>query len=392
MINKTLLPSSANIKTAVTGAVSTVTGQLSSNFAKTGANALKGELASKLSSSGLANQFGKLASDVNLKEKNGKIVATFNLENGPSGDFLAEVPLQDVARGTESEQLPNTKSDVDGRFKITLRPIPSLGDNDTITLDVMPSISESHGASYESVDLLQHPGEILKYKSTSARAWGLTADLVSRTSQEATRNKEIINLIRSWLMPFYGNGTADSYASRLGAPPQVIELSGFGTKMIGPVTCVLENFSWTFENNMDYIPTEAGEPFPVLVKASLNFKETWTPREFTNFDLMKYRAGELPAAFGQAGQASSSGNTNSDKLPANGISGPDTIDTSSPVTITREAAGSVSSIYNNAMSGVKNTVSGITGTKQIISGGSSVIRYADGTSKKLPGPLPGLGG
>lgn len=271
------------------------TSQAVSDFSPASGNKMLGELAAKLRGTGNAQTFTNLSNSVNLVKGNNLIVAT-DKNSGASLGAVAETPKNDIP----PEALGPNGNTGGGKYKVTLSAFPALGDgNDEVVFDIMPAVSESQSISYDTVDLIQHPGSILKYKGTDGRGWDVNAELVSRTVEEADRNLRILNTIRGWAMPFYGNGTADSLVTSryLGAPPQVLILSGYGAKMIGPVTCVMSNFSWTFENDMDYIRTSDGTPFPVLMKITINLKETWTPSQFTSFNLMEYRAGNLKYAF-----------------------------------------------------------------------------------------------
>lgn len=177
----------------------------------------------------------------------------------------------------------------------------------TLTFDIQPVISEARGATYSSFTPPHHPGEILKYHGTKNRTWSVTGLLASRTMEEATKNQSYLNLIRSWVMPYYGQGTAKDkeFGQNLGAPPPILTLSAYGDKMIGPVPVVLENYGWNFANDVDYIQTNLGTdpdnppvPFPVLVDVSLTFAESYSPAEYSNFSLRDYRNGDLSSAFG----------------------------------------------------------------------------------------------
>jgi hypothetical protein len=186
---------------------------------------------------------------------------------------------------------------IDFKVKLTAKPTVSDGGINQITFEVMPNISETQSAEYDSISPLHHPGEMQKYKTTRGRAWSLEARLISRTIEEATTNLAYINLLRSWVMPFYGKGTQKTLPKMLGSPPPIITLSGYGDTMIGPVACVLETYNWRWPNDVDYIKTETGLPFPVIVDVSLSLKESWSPDEFSNFDLVSYRKGDLKSAF-----------------------------------------------------------------------------------------------
>lgn len=186
------------------------------------------------------------------------------------------------------------------KVKLTSQPF-----NETVVFEVMPTISESRNVTYEEFSPLHHPGEIIKYKSTASRSWQVSTKLISRNSDEATKNLKIINIIRAWAMPFYGLGTERDKSTNqfLGGPPPILTLSAYGKMMIGPVSCVLESYNWEFPNTIDYLPAfpdgpnNTPTPFPVILGISLNLKESLSPAEFSGFDLVKYKNGEMPGAF-----------------------------------------------------------------------------------------------
>lgn len=164
--------------------------------------------------------------------------------------------------------------------------------------DAMPSISESGSVSYTEVDIIQHPGTILKYQTTPSREWTISnIKLISLTAPEASRNQKQLNLLRSWRMPYYGDGTAKSAGTKLGAPPDVLFFSAYGQKNIGKMPVVLMSYSTEWTNDVDYIHTSEGEPFPVILTLSITVKEAYSPREFSGFDLAAFRAGDLANAY-----------------------------------------------------------------------------------------------
>ena len=183
--------------------------------------------------------------------------------------------------------------------KVIITGSPTTGGGDIVIFDAMPQIQEQGSANYESFTPIQHPGEILKYKGSSARSWNITAHFISRTSAEATRNLYMLNLIRSWRMPYYGQGTATNPATQqfLGAPPPILTLSAYGDAMVGPVKCVMENYGTDFPNDVDYIPAIDGTPFPVIMNITVTLKESWSPAEYSGFDLQSFRLGDMKAAF-----------------------------------------------------------------------------------------------
>lgn len=271
--------------------------QALSDYSTPDNSTLTSELVSKVQSQGTAGDYLNLSSDVTVTNQNGSIVAS------QGGSPLGTLGL--APSGLPASAVPATDEDNTLELKCTLSAEPALGSpGDTIVFDVMPTIDESRSVTYRGFTPIQHPGEILKYEGTSARTFGITVKFISRTVAEADANQQKINLLRSWEMPFYGQGTADdpTTAPYLGAPPPILTLTSYGAGMIGPVKCVLENYQWTWPNDVDWIHTsgDVGDvvPFPVIMSVSLTLKETWSPSEFSKFNLMSFRSGDLSAAFG----------------------------------------------------------------------------------------------
>jgi hypothetical protein len=199
-------------------------------------------------------------------------------------------------------------------FRTTLQ--SKANTSDKIIFTVSPSIDESRAANYEHLSPVHHPGTIQVYKSTEARTFNITAKLIARTAAEATANLTYINLIRSWVMPYYGTGTAASQSSKLGAPPDILLFSSYGTRNINQLPVVLLNYHWVFPDNVDYIPTNDGLPCPTMMDVSLALIEAYSPEEYTGFDLTKYKTGDMVGAytFSSTPASSSSSTTNSNPV------------------------------------------------------------------------------
>lgn len=232
-------------------------------------------------------------------------------------------------------------------MKVTLSSV-TQGYDSAVVLDVMPSINETRPTNYKDFTPAQHPGAILKYDGTGLRSWTINAQLISRSSTEASKNLSIINTIRAWAMPFYGSGTAASLPNLLGAPPPILLLSAYGTQMIGPVKCVQTNYSFDWPIDVDWIQTDGSildgkgglepntqlegdvVPFPVIMSITIQLSESWSPTEYAGFDITQYRLGNLPDAFGGSFTASPV-TAPAVSLPAGGVS------TSQPTSVIQSA-------------------------------------------------------
>ena len=98
----------------------------------------------------------------------------------------------------------------------------------------------------------------------------------------------------------YNNG-----ASFLGAPPEVLYLTAYSdatasggkldkTSNISKVPVVITSMNYSYPNDVDYIQTLEGEPWPIIMTISLSLAESHSPQEFDTFDLFAYRDGKLP--------------------------------------------------------------------------------------------------
>jgi hypothetical protein len=344
------------------------------NYASPSIGQITNEAISKIALTGTASLLSSITPGLKVITANGSALAI----NSSNGITYANMGVVNVGNTLPANTITTSASDKTQSFKVTLSQQPVLsGDpaGNSITFEIMPAVSESGSAEYTPFSPIQHPGDILKYKGSASRDWGINVKLVSRNVQEATDNLRKINLIRSWRMPFYGTGTAaDAATARyLGAPPPVLSLKGYGPQMIGPVTCVLTNYSWTHPNDVDYIPTSTGTPFPVLLDIQLSLKESYSPAEYTRFDLLAYRNGNLSTAYGGAVamQTSTSGTAYNQA--------PSSVDTSSAQMASSSkilsANSSANSLYNSSPTGFSAYAS-----PEQIAGGTSLSSTVLGTT------------
>ena len=272
--------------------------------------------------------------------------------NLPTADLATLLQQQGIGIGAGQTLSDNTElaaprsdnSDVVVILQSTISP-------EYVRLNASPRISENRSAQYSEVNLIHHPGSILKYERTSSRSWGVSAKLVSRNQQEASENQAILNIIRGWVMPYYGEGTEKNDPDKLGAPPPVLMFSGYGEKNISKIPVVLESYNNDWPNDVDYIPTLTGDPFPVVMDVSINLKECYSPAEYSNFNLFAYKSGALSQAFTGGEFKVSSGST------ANG-----NIDTSEPSILGNVTSISGVASANDLANKASNALSGAVGT------------------------------
>ena len=189
-----------------------------------------------------------------------------------------------------------------------------VGTSNTVAFVIMPEIAESRTVEYEAVAPPQSPAAFQKYKGTSSVQWSVNARLASRTTQEATENLRIINMLRGWTMPYFGENTRIDFPNKLGAPPPVLTFSGFRGQMVGPVPVIITSLQWQFPQDVDYIPaeefditdSESGKymsttgrliPFPTVITVAIQLVETFSTDQFNGFSLSDFRVGQFKKAW-----------------------------------------------------------------------------------------------
>ena len=194
---------------------------------------------------------------------------------------------------------------------------------DVIAFRVSPeSINESRQAVYKQLEPLHMPGAIQVYTHTTPRTWAVSGvKLISRNGLEAEDNLTTVNILRSWLTPYFGKsstaGELDNYKGEmLGAPPPVLLFSaysdgkltssqqnnsdfggahdGWAMGILRNVPVVIQSLNIPFGNDVDYIETDqTWQPFPVVLPLDFSLVETHSPKEFSDFDIVKYKQGIL---------------------------------------------------------------------------------------------------
>jgi hypothetical protein len=173
---------------------------------------------------------------------------------------------------------------------------------DVVEFDNMPQVGERRNAEYEAISPPQMPGEFQKYKGTKSTGWQITAKFTCRTSDEAKRNFIMLNTLRGWVMPYFGEKQRVQFQNKLGAPPPIVMFSGW-RGIVGEVPTVITGLNWTWPTDVDWIPTSIkdadGEfiPFPTVMDVNIDLIESFSPLQFNGFDLVSFRNGDMVSAF-----------------------------------------------------------------------------------------------
>lgn len=170
----------------------------------------------------------------------------------------------------------------------------------TVLFDVTPELTETQNVSYTPVGDIYQAAEIIFYSGSQSRTFNLSAKFVSRTVVEARNNIRRINRLKSWTKPDKRQRTTlgDDSGSFPSGTPAVLSLFGYGERLNG-ITVVIENLTITYPDDVDYITAfaEANDKqtsIPIICQVTVGLKEVHSPEDIKQFDIVKYRQGNLP--------------------------------------------------------------------------------------------------
>ncbi len=155
------------------------------------------------------------------------------------------------------------------------------GPNGTIIFDVSAGLPESRTASYDNYSLVHMPVDLYAYKNTTSRTFSIHGKLVSRNATEADRNLRYLDLVRSWVLPSFGES---------GAPPPILKLSSYDNLNIKDTTCVMRSYSWEFPDDVDYI-FDGISPMPIIGTLNIELVEIYSANEVLAITPWKIKLG-----------------------------------------------------------------------------------------------------
>lgn len=173
-----------------------------------------------------------------------------------------------------------------------------------LVFKTMPTIQESNAAQWDPAPGTTHqPADTMVFKASSSRSFTISVKMIARDAYEADTTLRYMNILRAWTKPYFGRGTAAALlndasgeASKfLGAPPPILAIYAYGSMSLNGVTSVLQSVDFSWPDDCDYVPASSvydHQPVPVIMQFSMNFKETYSPLQLSNFNLFDYKEGK----------------------------------------------------------------------------------------------------
>lgn len=116
----------------------------------------------------------------------------------------------------------------------------------------LPSITISHTANYQQMDITHINYPFYAYKNSQADEITIQGKFTVQNASEAQYWIASVHFLRSITKMFFGQG------ENLGNPPPICTLNGYGDYVFNNVSCIVKNFTVTMPPDVDYIESNAG--------------------------------------------------------------------------------------------------------------------------------------
>jgi hypothetical protein len=177
-----------------------------------------------------------------------------------SQEQVTKALLQQAQNQATLQQRYNQTTRGDWRVRIRLAPgatylyqdasnqlLAPLRASNGVIFPYTPTIQTSYAANYDKYDLTHSNYRGYFYKNSVVNDISVNATFTAQDTFEAQYLLAVIVFFRSATKMFYGK---DEFR---GAPPPLVELSGYGEYQYNNHPCLISNFSYSLPNDVDYI-------------------------------------------------------------------------------------------------------------------------------------------
>lgn len=224
------------------------------------------------------------------------------LGNLPTG---AEYTEQTRAYGTYNAA--SQTSGADWRVRVQLPNIPEYmnsailaplrNSNNSLVYPTTPQVTIAHSASYNTLNPTHTNYPYLQYQHSSVEDITITGAFPVENETDGRYWIAAVHFLRSITKMFYGSST------NLGAPPPIVNLSGYGDFIFNQVPVVVKLFTMDLPNDVDYIKVPIAGGFstsnnsssysyvPVLSNLNITLQPTYSRDETSKFNLDEFAKG-----------------------------------------------------------------------------------------------------
>ena len=168
-----------------------------------------------------------------------------------------------------------------------------LTSTDGMIFPYLPSITMSHTANYQQMDIAHINYPFYAYKNSQVDEIQISGKFTVQDRVEADYWLASVHFLRTVTKMFFGTG------QNLGNPPPICILNGYGDFVYKDVSCIIKNFNVTMPNDVDYIQAGSGGNgssvtyVPVSSDISVTVQPVYSREKIKSFDLMAFASGQL---------------------------------------------------------------------------------------------------
>ena len=169
---------------------------------------------------------------------------------------------------------------------------PLTGTNGVI-FPYTPAITLTYQNNYTAMPVTHSINNVQAYNNSDVSSISITGDFTANTPEEASYVLAVVHFFKSASKMFFGD--ADN-KNNVGAPPPLLFLNGFGQHYFPNVSCILQGFTHTMSEDVDFVEANSyGTPTRVPTKSTiqLTLVPQYTRTSLTKFNLDAFARGEL---------------------------------------------------------------------------------------------------
>lgn len=160
-----------------------------------------------------------------------------------------------------------------------------------------PAITLTYQNNYSAMPVTHSINTVQAYNNSDVASISIVGEFTANTPQEAAYVLAVIHFFKSASKMFFGD--ADN-KNNIGAPPPLLFLDGFGEHYFPHVPCILQGFTHTMSDDVDFITADPGgemssSPTRVPTRSSIQITlvPQYTRTGLKKFNLDAFARGEL---------------------------------------------------------------------------------------------------
>ncbi len=157
-----------------------------------------------------------------------------------------------------------------------------------------PNITYSGTVNYHQAQMQGMNYPINTYNLSNIEGINVDSEFTANDIYEAQYMLAMITFLKICTKSYFGDAAAAS--GRYGTPPPVMLFEYLGDQMFNKVPVVVSNYSFTFAEDVDYVPVEWDDTMtymPTQARVSITLLPTYNPTKLrTKFDIEKIKSGD----------------------------------------------------------------------------------------------------